>query len=177
MSDVFYLRFMDPPITPEAVVLPEYAEGCLKLHRVVWKQSFLAADGGRMLCWYTAPDTESARLALRQLESNMDAVWPGTITGNDGGRSPTLSATNCVAELSFNAHPGKDQLDAVTAALTRSGVTFVRGFVSNREPKYVCALQAPDERVVQKALARAEVSADAVWACTPITPPVPAAQG
>ena len=82
MSDVFYLRPIDPPISPGDVHrMAQHAGGCFDLHRVDWKQSFLAADGGRMLCWYVAPDAESARLALRQLGSNMNAVWPGRVIG------------------------------------------------------------------------------------------------
>src|SRR5690606_28898722 len=81
MSDVFYLRSIDPPITPEDVVLTADAGGCFDMHRVTWKQSFLSADGARMLCWYEAPDTESARIALRQLQANLEGVWPGTVAG------------------------------------------------------------------------------------------------
>lgn len=173
MSDVFYLRPMDPPITPADVVLPEFAAGCLQLHRVDWKQSFLAADGGRLLCWYTAPDAESARIALRQMQSDMAGVWPGTVSGGDGPGSPALSEANAVAELRFRAPPGEQELDAVVAALQHAGATLVRCFVPVGEPKCVCAVQAPDERAVEAALEEAGVAAVAVWACTSITPAGP----
>lgn len=39
--------------------------------------SFLSMDGSQMLSWYRAPDTESARIALRQLGADMEGVWPG----------------------------------------------------------------------------------------------------
>ena len=84
MSDVFYLR----PISPAAAVedvfaMAAQAGGCFNLHRVDWNRSFLAQDGGRMLCWYQAPDSESVRNALRQLGSDMKKVWTAQETGMD----------------------------------------------------------------------------------------------
>src|SRR5690606_41905112 len=76
MSDVFYLRSIDPPITPEDVVLTAEAGGCSDLHRVSWKHSFLSADGGPMLCWYIAPDTEPAPVALRPAKAALNGVSP-----------------------------------------------------------------------------------------------------
>src|SRR5690606_20963595 len=82
VSDVFYLRPIAPPVTPGAVLdLAAEAGGCFDLHRVVWTLSFLASDGGRMLCWYRAPDAESARLALKELGSDLNAVWSGRVIG------------------------------------------------------------------------------------------------
>jgi hypothetical protein len=83
MTDVFYLRPMDPPVKPEDLQgMVEYAAGCFNLHHVDWKHSFLSTDGRRMLCWYRAPDAESARLALRELGSNLHAVWAGKVSGD-----------------------------------------------------------------------------------------------
>jgi len=171
MSDVFYLRSIDPPITPAGVVLTEDAGGCFDLHRVTWKQSFLSADGTRMLCWYKAPDTESARIALRQLKANLQGVFPGTVTGEDGPRALALSEANFVAELRL---PDADtpSLEGIVTALGQEDVALVRGFVSIREPKAVCVVRAPSDDAVLAALARTDAQADAVWACTPITPSV-----
>jgi hypothetical protein len=177
VSDVFYLRLLDPPAAPaDFKVLPESTDGCLKLHRVDWKHSYLAADGRRMLCWYTAPDAESVRLALRQLQANMDGLWAGSVYGDDWPGSPALADANFVAELRFPAPPGKGGFDAVAAALNQDGVTFVRGFAPTREAKCVCMVHAPGTRAVQTALRHADVSVDAIWPCTSITPPVPATQ-
>ena len=156
--------------------MPESADGCLKLHRVVWKKSYLSADGRRMLCWYTAPDAESIRIALRQLQAKMDGVWAGTVSGNDGPGSPALSDANFLAEFRFRAPRGTGEFDAVARALNEDGVTFVRGFASTRDSMGVCIVQAPDDRLVQTALERCDVSIEAIWACTPIMPPVLATQ-
>lgn len=169
MSDVFYLRSIDPPITPEDVILTAEAGGCFDLHRVSWKQSFLSADGGRMLCWYVAPDAESARIALRQLKANLQGVFPGTVVGENGEGSPALSDANFVAELRLpDAHARG--LEGIATALEQEDAALVRGFVSIREPSAVCVVRAPTDGAVRAALARTEVRPDAVWACTPITP-------
>ncbi|HEX7081596.1 MAG TPA: hypothetical protein VF329_11330 [Gammaproteobacteria bacterium] len=171
MSDVFYLRSIDPPITPEDVVLTAEAGGCFDLHRVTWKQSFLSADGGRMLCWYEAPDAESARIALRQLKADLEGVWPGTVTGGNGAGTPALSDANFVAELRLPDEQARS-LDGVATALEQEDAALVRGFVSIREPRAVCIVRAPSDGAVRAALARTDAQPDAVWACTPILPTV-----
>lgn len=171
MSDVFYLRAIDPPVTPADVILTEDAGGCFDLHRVSWKQSFLSTDGGRMLCWYAAPDAESARIALRQLKASMEGVWPGTVMGGDGPGSPELADVNFLAELRLSEARAQG-LDLVAEALRQEDAWLVRGFVSIPEPKAVCVVRAPSERAVRTALARSAVQPDAVWACTSITPVV-----
>lgn len=85
MSDVFYLRPISPPATGDQVLaMAASAGGCFQLHRVDWLHSFLAQSGDRMLCWYRAPDAESARLALRDLGSDMSAVWSGRALAETG---------------------------------------------------------------------------------------------
>jgi hypothetical protein len=169
MSDVFYLRSIDPPLTPDDVILTDDVGGCFDLHRVTWKQSFLSADGKRMLCWYEAPDTESARIALRQLQANLDGVWPGTVTGENGVGALALSDANFVAELRLPDDRARS-LDGIASALSRDDAKLVRGFVSLREPKAVYVVRSPSDGAVRAALARTDAQADAVWACTPITP-------
>ena len=169
MSDVFYLRSIDPPVTPEDVILTEDAGGCFDLHRVSWKHSFLAAGGGRMLCWYQAPDAESARIALRQLRANPEGVWPGTVTGDDGAGAPPVSDANFLAEVMLpDRHAGA--LDAFAEALRQEDAVLVRGFVSVREPKAACVVHAPGDRAVRAAVERTGLRLSDVWACTPITP-------
>jgi len=168
MSDVFYLRSIDPAITPEDVVLTADAGGCFDLHRVTWKQSFLSADGNRMLCWYEAPDTESARLALRQLKANLQGVFPGTVTGDGTGSLP-LSDANFVAEIRLLDGQARN-LEGIATALAQDDLSLVRGFVSLREPMAVCIVRAPSGVAVRSALARTDAETEAVWACTPIAP-------
>jgi hypothetical protein len=178
MSDVFYLRPVDPPIAPaDLEAMSRYAEGCFDLHRVDWLQSFLATDGRRMLCWYRAPDAESARLALRQLGSDMNAVWPGAIIG-DHESGPPLSDAGMLAEFYFEKPQSADAVAAKvndTAMFGRHGVTFVRGFVSTCGTRMACVFQSPGEAQLRTALEAVGWSPQAVWACIPLSPEVAAA--
>ena len=100
MSDVFYLRPLEPPITRESVDdMAQHAGGCFDLHRVEWHHSFLATGGDRMLCWYRAPDTESVRAALRQLEADLGGVWAGQVLPPADPSSTELDKVNLVVEV------------------------------------------------------------------------------
>jgi hypothetical protein len=170
MTDVFYLRPMDPPVqVGDLPGMVEFAAGCFDLHHVDWKHSFLSADGRRMLCWYQAPDAESARLALRELGSNLHAVWTGKVTG-EGAESPSISTANLLAELIVTAPLSADDVAARVAALEREGVTVVRGILSSRGTQWLGLLKAHDEQAARSALQRAGLSAELVWSCTPVTP-------
>lgn len=170
MSDIFYLRPIQPPIAPADVILTGEAGDCFKLHRVQWKHSFLSTEGGRMLCWYEAPDAESARIALRKLKASVEGVWAGNVIGDGVDGSPALSAANFVAELRLPGPPGAEGLDSLASTLRQEDVTLVRGFVSIREPKAVCVVRAASDVAVRSTLERAALSAEAVWPCTPINP-------
>jgi hypothetical protein len=170
MSDVFYLRPVNPPITPDdAQGMSEYARDCFSLHSVDWKHSFLATDGARMLCWYKAPDAESARLALRQLGSDMNAVWTGKVAG-EGPDSPPLSAANIVAEIQSDEPLADARLASCTVALEQQAVTLVRSFLSNRGTQCVWVLEATREDTVRAALDSVALSAERVWPCVSVTP-------
>lgn len=170
MTDVFYLRPVDPPINLEDLPgMIQYAAGCFDLHHVDWKHSFLSADGRRMLCWYQAPDAESARLALRELGSNLHAVWAGKVTG-EGAKSPSISTANLLAEVLFTTPLSTDDLASHVAAVERQGVTVVRGILSNRRTQWIGLLKAQDEQAARSALERAGLSAELVWPCTAVTP-------
>ncbi|MBN1237754.1 MAG: DUF4242 domain-containing protein [Gammaproteobacteria bacterium] len=169
MSEVFYLRPIDPPIVPADVqTMAKHAGGCFDLHGVDWKQSFLAADGGRMLCWYRAPDAESARIALRQLGSDMSAVWAGAVVGDD----PSSSASNVgsAAEIRLDEPMAEAALERRIDTLRQSAAALVTGFVSARGTQLVCLFEADDVAVVQDALREAGLTAQRVWPCVSVTP-------
>lgn len=175
MSDVFYLRPIEPPVTPQDVqAMAQHAGGCFDLHRVDWKQSFLAADGGRMLCWYEAPDAESARLALRQLGSDMNCVWAGTVVG-DVPEAEAFRSAAVAAEIALDAPLADDERERRMSRLRQRGVMPVCGFVSARGTKLVylfaaSGLQSDGAGGVEAALEDAGLRAERVWACVPVTP-------
>jgi hypothetical protein len=173
MSDVYYLRPIVPPIAPDDVYeWAQHSGGCFDLHRVDWAHSFLSADGGRMLCWYRAPDAESVRLALRQLGSDMNAVWPCRVIGNDDVDKPEVTNVNVVAEVS-SAEP-LDEDDGGWLRrfelLNETGVCFVLGFLSASKTRLVCLLQAADADTVGSALKAVNLPSDTIWPCTLVTP-------
>lgn len=76
MVGVVVERRFDPPLTEhELDDLQQSAQRCMALHRVRWEETFLASDGSRMFCRFSAPDAESVRMALRQAMVPVDAVW------------------------------------------------------------------------------------------------------
>jgi hypothetical protein len=176
VSDVFYLRPIVPPATPEAVVrLASEAGGCFDLHRVAWTLSFLAADGGRMLCWYRAPDAESARMALKELGSDMNAVWPGTVVGNVRADDLAISQVGALAEISF-AQPlpgGHEEVLQRFGHESLRDVPVAAGFLSSDRRHLVALLQAPSACTAGAALAAASLPVDSFWPCTVIAPPRP----
>ncbi len=175
MSDVFYLRDIDPPIQPSSLRdMVQYAGGCFRMHGVDWFQSFLAKSGNRMLCWYRARDAESARIALRQLGSDMNAVWAATVIGGEGKNAPTIGSANVLAEFQFQQpleNAEKLLSSAIPAGLSpRPDVCLVRGFIDNSRTRMVCVFAAKNAETVQSTLAAAGLSAAAVWPCTAVTP-------
>ena len=76
MTEIFVERTFDPPISNDDLAsLLHGAGSCLALYQVEWRESFLANDGRRMFCRFSAPDAESVRLALRRIGATYDAVW------------------------------------------------------------------------------------------------------
>lgn len=152
--------------------MAEQAGGCFDLHRVDWIQSYLAHGGGRMLCWYRAPDAESARMALRQLGSDMNDVWAGAVDGGAAGER--IDDPVCVVgEFRLDDACGEapnDARDAIAAALASHGLSVARSFASTDGGQLVCIFAAEDEQRVANALRAAGVSPRGVWRATPVTP-------
>ena len=91
-TKLFLERTFDEPLTIEDV-----SEGgrelkwCLDVHRCEWHGSFLALDGRTMICSFSAPDMESARVALRDPDMDLSRLWPGTssmISSNESVSMP-----------------------------------------------------------------------------------------
>jgi len=175
MSDVFYLRPMRPPVTEADVkAMSVSAGGCFDMHRVSWEQSFLAQDGGRMLCWYRAPDAESARAALRQLGSDMTTVWPGTVHDAPQPDAPSMADANVLVERTWPQPVTLESIQAIEDAgawcLETHRVRFVRTFFSTDRTRMVCLYQAPDAESVRLAQRQAEMPFDQAWAFRAVRP-------
>ena len=78
MADVLVEQTFESSIAHEQV--RELIDcGCLERLRVEWRQSFLSADGSRMVSVFRAPDAESVRTLFRQADLDVDAVWSATV--------------------------------------------------------------------------------------------------
>ena len=175
MSDVFHLRPMEPAVTPADVrAMADDADGCFNLHKVNWNQSFLASGGQRMLCWYSAPDAESARLALQELGSDTISVWAGRIHDAPGADAPLPDEANVVVERNWDEPVSLEEIQAIEDAgawcLDTHRVTFVRTFFSYDRKHMICLYRAPDAESVRLAQREAEMPVDRVWAFQPVRP-------
>ena len=171
MSDVFYLRPIVPAITPADVIeMSRHAGGCFGLHRVDWVRSFLSGDGGRMLCWYRAPDAESARIALRQLGSDMEKVWAGSVRSladDDAARDDSLPRV--AAEYAFDARDAS-ACDAIARSLAERGLHPEWMMESTDGTRAVVVLRdRPDDGLLQM-LAASAPAPRSTWSCAVITP-------
>jgi len=168
MSDVFVVRVFDPPLTDESFdALARDGASCLDLYRVRWRRSLLSADGRRLICWFSAPDAESTRLALRQAGSHDAAPWPGTVHDSPASDAPPADAANVVVERSFDAPVTLEEIQAIEDAgascLTAHNVAFVRTFFSRDRKRMICLYRAPDAEAVREAQRMAGMPVDAVW--------------
>ena len=162
-------RDFDEPLTAEIV-----ADGaresawCFDLHRVRWHGSFLRCDGRAMICWFSAPDLESARLALRDPDTDLSRFWSGTLL-----ESSNAAAPNVVVERSFETPVCFDDITSIARAkpwcFETHRVTPVRSFLSLDGRRMLCFYRAPDAEAVRMAQRETGMPVAAVWACSPIT--------
>jgi len=175
MSDVFYLRPISPPIDhADVAAMARQSGGCFDLHRVTWIRSFLAEDGGRMLCWYRAADAESVRLALRQLGSDMCGVWPGQVRQRMRDEGAVPSATWVVAEFEFDASSTGDQLaslrERTDQALVAASLDPELAIISATGTRAVYLFVQTDGPSLDDALGAIEPPPSAIWPCAPLRP-------
>ena len=181
MSDIFYLRPVagssGPVVAADVFAMANEADGCFSLHRVDWAKSYLSADGDRMLCWYTAPDAESARMALRQLGSDMNSVWAGRVlsVSSDTERSNSSDTEpNVLIEQSFTEARTPEQAQDLQSEwephLQAQGAALLGGFLSNDGKHLVSVCLAADSASVDRAMATAGTQPDTVWECQVVDP-------
>lgn len=67
METIVVERTLEDPVDVGALAdNGERTVACLRAHNVRFVQSYMSADGKRVICIYEAPDAESVRIALRQ---------------------------------------------------------------------------------------------------------------
>jgi hypothetical protein len=169
-TNLFLERTFDKPLTPEDV-LKEAGESawCFDLHRVQWHGSFLGRDGRALICRFSAADIESARLALRDSDTDVSCFWSGTVH-----ESPNSAPPNVVVERSFAAAVQFEDIEQVARAkawcLETHRVSHTHSFFSLDGKRMLCFYEAPDAEAVRAAQREAAMPVDAIWACSPIIP-------
>jgi hypothetical protein len=170
MTDIFYLRDIEPGTTVADVMeMARQSGGCFNLYRVDWRQSFLAADGARMLCWYQAPDAESARMALRQLGSDLNAVWAGNISEAEGERPGECRR---IVEFAADEVLNVAETVATVESLTKASddAELLASIVSQDRRHLVCVLGGQDEAVLADLVAAGGFGAERSWSCQLVDP-------
>ena len=173
MTEMVLERDFDTPLTAQDVInLGEEAQGCFALHGVSWHQSFLAAGGRRLICWLSAADAESVRLALRQSGVGPHRVWQTTVHDAADPGAPHWSQANVAVERVWEDPVLLDDIQAIEDAgahcLQTWNVRFSRTFFSRDGTRMVCLYEAPDAESVRMAQRQAGMPFDRIWAFTPV---------
>jgi hypothetical protein len=168
--EAFLERTFDEPLTPADVVDgAREARWCFDLHRVHWNSSFLALDGRTMICSFSAPDMESARLALRDPGADLSRFWPGTLHRAGIGVVP-----NFVVERSFASAVRYEDVKAFAEAkawcLETYNVQHSHSVLSLDGKRMLCFFAAPDAEAVRSAQREAGATVSGLWAGSPIVP-------
>lgn len=170
-TNAFLERTFDPPRTADDVWAAVREGGwCFDLHKVYWHGSFLSTDGRTMICWFSAADLESARLALRTAGADMRRLWAGTVHDEAKATSP-----NVVVERSFAAPVRLEDIAAIEDengwCLEAHGVSFSHTFFALDRKRMLCFYEAPDAESVRTAQRKAGMPVDAVWGFSRLGPP------
>ena len=171
VTDVILERDFADPITAEQVAaMTAEAGGCLELYRMNWQSSYLADDGRKMVCYFSAPDTESARTAFHQMGAVVRTAWPATIhTGSNASLTP-----NVVVERDFEQAVTMESIqaleDAGAGCLDVRDVRFVKTFFSVDHTRMLCLYNAPDAEAVRAAQDEAKVPFSRVWSAQLLQP-------
>lgn len=175
MIEIFLERTFDPAVgISEILDMWNSGKGCFGLHRVDWQVSLLSADGRKMVCRFSGPDAESVRVALRQLDADIGALWPGTAHDAPGLTPAELDAANVLVTRVFDEPVTLEEIQSIEDAgawcLETHNVKFVRTFFSVDRRRMVCLYRAPDTESVRLAQRQAGMPVDRVWGFKPIRP-------
>jgi len=147
---------------------------CFEMHKVRWQCSFLSMDGHKMVCWFSAPDMESARIAMRQSDIDMRVLWRGNVQDKPGLTQSELAAANVLVERRCDEPVTLQQIqdieDAGIWCLETRDVSFVRTFFSVDRKRMICLYRAPDAESVRLAQRQARVPFDNAWAFQTLGP-------
>jgi hypothetical protein len=80
MECVVVERLFDPGVTLQDVrLLDESSAWCKETYGIRLLQSYVSADGKRVICVYEAPDAEAVRVANRQAGAPFEIAWKAAV--------------------------------------------------------------------------------------------------
>jgi hypothetical protein len=163
LTNLILERVFEPPITIADVYGFARTGGwCFDLYRVGWHGSLLAAGGQRLVCAFEAPDTESARTALRTTGADVRRLWMASVHESSPEATP-----NVIVERSFAEPIAFERAHALEEAkgwcLEQHRVQWARSYFSTDGRRSLCFYQAPDAESVRLAQHQAGLPFNAVW--------------
>lgn len=175
MTHVFVERHWEQPRTEaDLQQMSDDSDECLARHRCDWHGSLLSADRRDLVCHFSAPDTESVRIALRQAGSPCTAAWAGTIHDAPGLTAADLEKANVLVARRFEEPVDIAAIQALEDAgqgcLDTHRVRFVQSFFSRDRKRMLCLYAAPDAESVRIAQREAQMPVERVWSFQPFTP-------
>lgn len=167
-TDVILERSWDPPMTEADMrVMATTPHDCFALYRVAWRGSMLSADGRDLVCHFSAPDAESARVALQQDGVDVTGLWPGTIHDGPGVSGDEIPSGNVAVTRRFDEPVAFARIQALeegaAACLELHRVRFLRSFFSSDRRRMICVYRAPDAESVRLAQRDAKMPVEKVW--------------
>lgn len=171
MSDMILERGFDPAIsTTEVLEMALDSAGCFDIHRVDWNASYLGLDGRRMVCHFNAPDMESTRIALRQVNADTSRLWIASVHDASGIGAAQIASANVIVERCFDDAVDLQAIQDIERAgiwcLEVRNVRFLRTFFSADRRRMLCLYAAPDAESVRQAQREAGMPFDEAWSFT-----------
>lgn len=174
-TQMYLERQFDWPIGPaEVVAMAAEGAGCFGIHKIAWHFSLLSNDGRKMFCSFSAPDMESARIAMRQSDIDIRVFWRGNSHDAPQISEQDLLSANVLVERKFDEPVELERIQAIEDAgvgcLQSRHVRFVRTIFSADRKRMICLYSAPDAESVRQAQREAGVPFEEAWAFRMIRP-------
>jgi hypothetical protein len=166
------------PKTPEAVLAGDLADRpCFDFYRSHPVVHFLSIDGTQICCVFTAPDAESVRRALKQIDTAPpNHVYAASIEGGAGdlaalqrrATEAMQAGALVLVERSFAAPVDFAAVQALedrgSWCLDLHGISFLATFFARHRRRMICLYAAPDSEAVRLTNSKLEMPHDRVWA-------------
>lgn len=171
-TNMFLTRTFEQPLSVADVrERARSSEWCYLMHKVEWRGSYLAADGRTLICWFTAADSESVRIALRKSGADIQSLWAATVH-----EAPEPPVPNVLVNRSFQQPVTFEEISSAASAgagcFRMHRVRYSRTFFSLDRRRMLCLYEAPDAESVRIAQREVALPHDSVWALHTIGPEI-----